>query len=122
MPAAYADGTFPTGAPIITINSVTYVCNKISFDKSSETTNIQDQAGAHSGALFYEGPVTGSAEVQFAASATAEPTTAAVSSATGIFLANISGANTNCIITSVAIDKPNRGPWTATLGFQVKKN
>lgn len=122
MPAAYQDGTFPTGAPILTINSVTYVCNKISFDKSAETTSIQDQNGAHFGALSFEGPVTGTAEVQFAANTTAEPTTAAVNAVTGVFLANVNGANVNCFITSVAIEKPNRGPWTATLGFQVKKN
>lgn len=122
MGAAYQDGLFPSGSPIITINSVTYKCNKISFEKPSETVNVFDQDGAPSGALFFNSHRTGSCEVQFAANSTAEPTTAAANSATGIFSANVDGANVNCIITSVSIEKPERAPWTATLAFQVKIN
>ena len=122
MGAPYQDGTYPSGAPIITINSVTYKCNKISFEKPSETVNVFDPDGSPGGALFFPTHKTGTAEIQFAANTTAEPTTAAAASATGIFIANIDGANTNCIITSVAIEKPQRAPWTATLGFQIKVN
>lgn len=122
MGAAYQDGTYPSGAPIVTINGVTYKANKISFDKSAETVSITDPDGAHAGALSFVGPITGSIELQFAAATTAEPTTAAANSNTGVFVANIDGANTNCFITSVSLDKPQRGPWTATCAFQVKKN
>lgn len=122
MGAPYVDGTYPSGAPIITINGVTYKCNKISFDKSAEVVNVTDPDGMHAGAIAFKGPRTGTAEIQFAASTTAEPTTAAANSNTGVFLANIDGANTNCFITSVAIEKPQRAPWTGTLGFQVKEN
>ena len=122
MPAAYQDGAYPSGAPIITLGGYTFKCNKISFDKSTETVNITDPDGAHAGALSFAGPKTGSAEVQYANATVPDPNVAAINSATGVFLANIDGVNTNCFITQVAIEKPQRGPWTATLSFQVKQN
>lgn len=122
MGAPYQDGTYPSGSPIITLGVWPFKCNKISFDKSAETVNITDPGGEHAGALSFAGPVTGSAEVQYANANIPDPNIAAVNSATGVFSANIDGVNTTCFITSVAIEKPQRGPWTATLGFQVKKN
>lgn len=121
--ATYQDGTFPSGAPIITINGVTYKANSFSVDKSSEVAQIVDENGAHSGALAFAGPITGSAEVQFAASSTVEPTTAAANSTLGVMTnVNIAGANVNCFITGVAVSKPQRGPWTANLSWQARVN
>ena len=121
--ATYQDGVFPSGSPVLTINSVTYKCNSFSVDKSSEVAQIVDENGAHSGALGFAGPVTGSAEVQFAAANTAEPTTAAANATTGVITnVNIAGANVNCFITSVGISKPQRGPWVASLGWQARVN
>ena len=121
--ATYQDGTFPSGSPVLTINSVTYKCNSFSVSKSAEVVSTTDENGLHSGAVSFGGPTTGSAEVQFAASSTAEPTTAAANSTTGVITnVNIGGANVNCFITSVSISKPQRGPWTASLGFQAKAN
>ncbi len=122
MGAPYQDGTYPSGSPIITLGGFTYKCNKIGFDKSADVVNIVDPDGSHAGAISYAGPKTGTAEVQYAASTTPDPNIAAVNAVTGVFLANIDGVNTNCFITSVSIDKPQRAPWTATLGFQVKQN
>jgi hypothetical protein len=122
MGAPYTDGTYPSGAPILTLGAFTYKCNKISFDKSAETVNVTDPDGAHAGAITFAGPKTGSAELQYAANTSPDPNIAAINSATGVFVANIDGANANCFITSVAIEKPQRGPWTATIGFQVKVN
>ena len=120
---AYQDGTFPSGSPVLTINAVTYKCNSFSITKSAETVMITDENGAHSGAIQFVGPNTGTAEVQFAASTTAEPTTAAANATLGVITnVNIAGANVNCFITSVAIAKPQRGAWVATLGFQTRVN
>ena len=122
MPTPYQDGSFPTGSPILVINSVNYKCNSFTVDKSAETQNITDENGAMSGALSYVGPTTGQAELQFAASTTPEPTTAAANATTGVFVANIGGSNTNCFITGVSTSKPQRGPWTSTISWQAKVN
>ena len=121
MPA-YQDGQFPSGAPILTLGAFTYKCNKLTFDRSAEVLSIPDQDGAHSGALSFEGPITGTVELQYANTATPDPNVAAVNSATGVFAIPINNVNTNCFITSVSIEKAQRAPWTATCGFQVKKN
>ncbi len=122
MAAPYVDGTYPSGAPIVSINSVPYKCNKISFNRGSDTVNITDPDGEHAGALSFAGPITGSVELQYANSNVPDPNIAAVSSTTGTFTANIAGANYTCFITGVDIEKPQRGPWTATCAFQVKDN
>lgn len=119
----YQDGTFPSGSPVLAINAVTYKCNSFAVDKSAETVQIVDENGAQSGALQFTGPITGTAEVQFAAVTTPEPTTAAANALLGVITnVNIGGANVNCFITSVAVTKPQRGPWTASLGFQARTN
>lgn len=120
--AVYQDGTFPSGAPTLTINNVAYKCNSFTVEPSAATVQINDQNGEHSGALSFVGPTTGTAEIQFAASNTAEPTTAAANATTGTFVTQINGANANCFITSVSISKPAQAPWTANIGFQVKVN
>ena len=120
--ATYQDGTFPSGSPVLTINAVTYKCNSFNVAKSAETTNITDENGAHSGALSFTGPTTGTAEIQFAANTTAEPTTAAANSTTGVFSATLNNVATNCFITAVAVNKPSRAPWTASLSWQAKQN
>ncbi len=119
----YQDGLFPSGAPILVTAAGNYVANSFSVDKSAETVPIIDQNGAPSGALQFEGFKTGSAEVQFAFANTVEPTVAAANSSRGVFLnVNIDGANVNCFITSVGIQKPQRGPWVATCAWQARVN
>lgn len=118
----YSDGNFPSGAPTLTINSVTYICNSFSVSKSANTVNVTDGNGDPSGALSFKQPRAGSAELQFAANSTAEPTTAAANSTTGVFIANIAGANVNCFITAVTVNKPKDAPWTASISFQEKIN
>ena len=100
----------------------TYKANKLSFNRTSETVNVTDPDGDHSGAISLTGPVTGSIELQYANSTHPDPNLASVNAVTGIFALNLAGVNTNAFITSVDIEKPQRGPWTATLGFQMKKN
>lgn len=120
---AYQDGTFPSGSPVLTINSVTYKCNSFTVNKGAETVQITNENGDHSGALSFPDLITGTAEVQFAAVSTAEPTTAAANSSLGTMVnVNIGGANVNCFITSVAVQKPQRGAWTATLAWQARAN
>lgn len=119
---AYQDGTFPTGAPVITINSVAYKCNSFSVNDPARTVSITDNAGDPSGAVQFKDPRNGSAELQFAANSTAEPSTAARNSTTGIFIANINSANVNCFITSVSVNKPKDAPWTASINWQEKIN
>lgn len=122
MSAPYVDGLYPSGAPIITMGAFTYRANKLSFNRTTETVNITDPDGEHAGAISFTGPITGSIEVQYAAANTPDPNVASVNAVTGVFLLSINNTNTNCFVTSVDIEKPQRGPWTATLAFQVKDN
>lgn len=116
--AVYQDGTFPSGAGVITINSVNLVCNSFGYTKPSNTVQITDQNGEPSGALSFQGFMTGTAEVQFSASNTPEPTTAAENSTTGTFTVTIDNVSTNCFITSVDVTKPSASNWLATLAWQ----
>lgn len=118
----YSDGTFPSGAPTITINSVAYKANSFTVNKSANTVNITDNSNDPSGALSFKAPYTGTAELQFSANNVAEPTTAADNSTTGTFVANINSVNVNCFITSVAVNKPKDAPWTASVNWQQKIN
>jgi hypothetical protein len=118
----YQDGTFPSGAPTITINSITYKANSFSVTKPANTVNFTDNAGDPSGALSFKQPRIGTAELQFAASSTAEPTTAAYNSTTGVFTATVDNVTTNCFITSVTINKPKDSAWIASLNWQEKIN
>jgi hypothetical protein len=118
----YQDGTFPSGAGTVTINSVALKCNSFNYTKPANTVNITDNNGDPSGALQFEQPYSGTAELQFAANSTAEPTTAADNATTGVFIANINSANVNCFITSVSINKPKDAPWTASINWQQKIN
>lgn len=118
----YSDGTFPSGSPVITINSVTYKANSFTVNKGANTVNITDNSGDPSGALSFKQPYTGTAELQFSANNVAEPTTAADNSTTGTFVANINSVNVNCFITSVSVNKPKDAPWTASINWQQKIN
>ncbi len=120
----YSDGTFPSGSPTLTtLAGINFKCNSFTVSKGAETVPIVDENGAASGALQFAGFRTGTAEVQFAASTTAEPTTAAANATQGVFAnVNIDGANVNCFVTSVSVQKPQRGPWTATVGWQARIN
>ena len=120
----YNDGTFPSGSPTLTtLAAVSYKCNSFTVSKAAEVVNIVDENGASSGHLVFPGDRSFTAEVQFAASSTAEPTTAAENATTGVITnVNIAGANVNCFITSVGISKPQRGPWVASLAWQARVN
>ena len=119
----YQDGNFPSGAPILNTAAANYVCNSFTVDQGADTVQIVDQNGSPSGALQFPGFVTGTAEVQYASSSTPDPNVASVNTATGVFLnVNIRGTLTNCFITSVATQKPQRGPWVATVGWQARVN
>jgi len=123
MPA-YQDGSFPYGAPTLTTGaSITYICTDFQISKSDEIVNISNNVGAHVGALAFEAPKSGTAEVQFANSTHVEPTTVSENATQGLLInVNIRGANVNCMVTSVSIRKPSKGNWTATLGWQAKAN
>lgn len=123
MSAVYQDGTFPSGAPTITINSVDYIVNSLTFPQQSDNVvNITDGDGNQSGSLSFAGPKTGTAELQLATNTTAFPTTAAENSTTGEFTISSDGSNVDCFVTSVTLNKPSAGPWIASIGFQEKLN
>lgn len=119
----YQDGLFPSGSPILATVAGNYKANSFTVSRSSETVPIVDENGAASGALQFLGFTTGAFEVQMAFANTIEITTAAENASRGVFLnVNISGVNTNCFVTDVALSKPQRGPWTASGSWQARVN
>lgn len=118
----YQDGTFPSGCPVITINSVTYKANAFSYTDGTNTTTITDESGAPSGHLSFAQATAGSAELQYSASNVADPTTAAANATTGVFTVSLNSVNANCFITSVTVNKPKDAPWTASINWTKKIN
>lgn len=120
---AYQDGPFPSGSPVLATAVANYKCNSFTIARAADTVPIVDENGAPSGALQFLGFTTGTAEVQFANSAILEPTTAAENTSRGVFLnVNIAGVSTNCFITSSTVNKPQKGPWTASVQWQARVN
>lgn len=119
----YSDGLFPSGSPILNTAAANYKCNSFTIARAAETVQIVDENGAPSGALQFEGFKTGAFEVQMANSAIPELTTAAENATRGVFLnVNIASVATNCFITDVTLNKPQRGPWTASGSWQARIN
>lgn len=114
----YQDGPFPSGAPVLTINSVEYICNSFQPDDSANTVNVTNNEGAHSGAVSFKGPTTGSAELQLATSTTAVPTTAAAATATGTFTVD----TVVYFITAVSKPRTSGGVWVVNIQFQARVN
>ena len=83
--ALYNPQSFPTGCPVLTINSVTYKTNSYSIARPSQKTNVTDEAGAPLGTIMQADFQTLTAELQLASTSTAVPTTAAESITTGVF-------------------------------------
>lgn len=83
--ALYNPGSFPTGTPTLTINSVTYICNSFSVNRPTKKTNVTDGNDAPVGVIMQEDFDTLTAELQLATTSTVVPTTAAKSSTTGTF-------------------------------------
>lgn len=118
----YSDGTFPSGCPVITINSVTYKANSFSYTNGTNTVTITDESGVPSGHLSFAQATNGSAELQYSASNVADPTTAAANATTGVFIVALNNTNTNCFITSCTVNKPKDQPWTASINWTKKIN
>jgi hypothetical protein len=116
--AQYPDGTRPSGAGTVTINSVAYKCDNFQLDSAANTVNSTDENGQHNGAVSFKGPTTGTATLQLAADSTAVPTTAAESSTTGVFTRD----SVTYFITQVGVVKPSNGFWNVPISFQKKEN
>lgn len=103
--ALYNPQSFPTGCPVLTINSVTYKTNSFSITRPTQKTNVTDEAGAPLGAIFQSDFETATAELQLATTSTPVPTTAAQSSTTGLFTLDTQ----NWIIESVTEPREKLG-------------
>ena len=120
--AVYQDGNFPSGSPVITINSVGYIAEDFQVQDSASTQNQADQNGEHSGALSFKGPLRGTASLQLASSSTSWPQPAARNSTWGVFVATVYNASVTCFIDSVSIRRPNQNKWMADINWQGRVN
>jgi hypothetical protein len=74
MAALWNDGTIPYGSEVLTINSVTYIAENVSFDNPSTVVQRRNEANEPTGSYGVQDFVTGSATLQKAATGTAVPT------------------------------------------------
>lgn len=74
MAAAWNDGSIPYGAPTLTINSVTYICESYTPTRPTQTIQRRNGDNEPSGSVGINDFVTGSAVLQKAATSTAMPT------------------------------------------------
>ena len=74
MAALWNDGAIPFGCPTLTINSVVYVAENLSFDNPSVVVQRRNEVNEPSGSYGVQDFVTGSATLQKAATGTAVPT------------------------------------------------
>lgn len=120
--AIYQDGLFPSGAPILTIGVTGYRCNNFQVDEDAAVVNINDNNGEHDGAVIFRGPVTGSAELQVATTASALATHVANSVTSGLFSYAYNGTTLTYMITKAGETRPAQGVWLQPISFMQKKN
>lgn len=97
MAALWNDGTIPYGSEVLTINSVTYVAENITFDNPTQTIQRRNETNEPAGSVGVQDFVTGSATLQKAATATAIPTPGLTFSTS-----SFSGAAVTFILTKVS--------------------
>ena len=74
MAALWNDGSIPYGSEVLTINSVTYIAENVSFDNPSVVQQRRNEANEPTGSFGVQDFVTGSATLQKAATGTVVPT------------------------------------------------
>lgn len=97
MAALWNDGSIPYGSEVLSINSVSYIAENITFDNPSNVIQRRNEANEPSGSVGVQDFVTGSATLQRAATATAVPTPG-LTFATSSF----SGSSVTFILTKVS--------------------
>lgn len=73
MAASWNDGSIPFGAPILTIGSVTYICESFSESRPTNIIERHNEVNEPSGSVGIANFVTFTAVLQKAASSTAAP-------------------------------------------------
>lgn len=74
MAALWNDGSIPYGSEVLTINSVTYIAENVSFDNPSVVQQRRNEVNEPTGSFGVQDFVTGSATLQKAATGTVVPT------------------------------------------------
>ena len=74
MAALWNDGSIPYGSEVLTINSVTYIAENVSFDNPSVVQQRRNEVNEPTGSFGVQDFVTGSATLQKAATGTSVPT------------------------------------------------
>ena len=69
----FADGDFPYGSQVVTLNGVDYVGEQIEFVEDTNVTDRHDEKGNVNGALYQGKKITGSMTLQLARNSTPIP-------------------------------------------------
>lgn len=70
---AYADGNFPFGSQIVTLNGIDYVAEEINFEEPTNEKDRHDQVGNVNAALYQSQKITGTMTLQLASLTTPIP-------------------------------------------------
>lgn len=71
--ASYADGNFPYGSQVVTLDGVDYVAEQIEFNEETNETDRHDEKGNVNGCLYQSRKITGSMTLQLATVTTPIP-------------------------------------------------
>lgn len=87
----------PYGSRVLTINSLGFIANNMSWDEPASLLERQNELGAPNGAVLIEQARTGSAQLQLATSAITPPARG------DTFATTVRGATVTCFLTSVGL-------------------
>lgn len=106
--------TIPKGARILTINTVAYIAEQISFDLGTTEVDRQDEVGKPNGFDQRDQPVKGTATLQLATTTTALPDTGVE------FTTPFRGTSMTFVTNQVGQPEAQGALKTVTIGFRQK--
>lgn len=113
MPIPYLTAaTLPYGTRVVTVATIGYIANSFSTSQSLNVIDRQDTLGAPNGAIGIRQPITGSASLQLASTATQIP------DAGDEFSATIDSAAVTFFITERGLPEEQAGFKTVDISFR----
>lgn len=104
--------TLPYGSRVVTVASIGYIANSFTTSQPLNVIERQNELGAPNGAVGIRQPITGSASLQLASTATAIPASG------DEFSASIAGTAITFFITDRGLPEEQAGFKTVDISFR----
>lgn len=105
-------GTLPYGTRVVTVATIGYIANSFTTSQSLNVIERQDTLGAPNGAIGIRQPITGSASLQLASTATQIP------DAGDEFGSVVDGSSITFFITERSLPEEQAGFKTVDISFR----